>query len=237
MNDVKDYEDVIDRVEWGMEGVRYLRPAPTARRSRSHLRPIVFVAGSVGLALFIVALVLAPVGDAALAWAATPSAVSVEQAEAAATACRDDVALDLGAAGMSELPPLVIMDLRGNRAVATFVDETGHVTCLIDTTSQPWTASMSSVGPSPTDPMGDPIEIDGLATLGEGETLLSFANGAVDESVAQVVVEIPGREPAEATVEGGRFSIWWPSNLEAVVIRALADNGAELAVIRPEDYA
>jgi hypothetical protein len=237
MTELMEYQDVIDRVRSGFAGVEYSRPGPERPRRRISRRVTMAIA-SAALIVLVGALVLGPSRGTSLVWAAEPEVVTEADIEVATEACQEsldasDPSLDVR---VGDLPPLVLMDLRGDRAVATFRGGGEYVVCLLDTTVDPWGASIFSAAPYGTEESGTPPLMEDAQILdagpwGEGDEMVTLFTGAVPASVARVifVFTVPDLPPAEASVGEGAFSIWWPGGpWFDVDTRAYAADGSEL---------
>ncbi|MGH2573022.1 MAG: hypothetical protein ACRDGU_06020 [Actinomycetota bacterium] len=236
MTELELYSDVVDRVRLGMAGVQYLRPAPKRPRRRLSIRSSALIAGVAAIVL-IATLVLAP-SRTRLVWAAVPEVVTEQDVQAATVACQEsldahDPSLDIR---VGELPPLVVLDLRGNRAVAIFRGGGEYVVCLVDTAGDSWEGSIFSAVPYGTEetgslPLMENANVIDSGTWGEGDDMVTLVTGAVPRSVARVVFEftVPDLGSAEATVAEGALSIWWPGGSHFDVdIRTFRADGSEL---------
>lgn len=237
MTELMEYQDVIDRVRSGLAGVEYPRPAPD-RPTRRGSRKVTMTIAGLALIVLVAALVLGPSRGTSLVWAAEPEVVTEADVQEATVACQksldaSDPSLDVR---VGDLPPLVVMDLRGDRAVAIFRGGGEYVVCLLDTTVDPWGASIFEVAPYGTEesgslPLTDKANVFSAGPWGEGDEMVTLVTGAVPTSVAKVVFRftVPNLPPAEASVGEGAFSIWWPGGpYFDVDFRAYAADGTEL---------
>lgn len=234
MTELDTYPDVVEQVRRGMEQVRYLRAPPKPRRRRRALGVSVAIALVVATVL-ISTLVLSPSGTSVV-WAAEPDVVTEADIQSATESCQQsldaqDPSLDIS---VGDLPPLVVMDLRGNRAVAIFRGGGEYVVCLIDTSADPWVGSIFSAAPygteeSGTPPLSEDAYVLDTGTVGEGDDMVSLTTGAISPAVSRLVFNfiVPDLGSAEATVGEGAFGIWWPGGPPyEVKFRAYAADGS-----------
>jgi hypothetical protein len=248
MTELMEYQDVIDRVRSGIAGVKYAKPAPDRRPRRSR-RMTMAIAG-VALIVLITALVLGPSRGTSLVWAAEPEVVTEADIEEATVACQksldaQDPSLDIR---VGILPPMVLMDLRGDRAVATFREGGRYVVCLLDTTTDPWEGSIFSAIPYGTEETGTPEFIDGVPVLTEpgfqhgdiGEMDgVGIVSGAVGPTVVRVVFQftVPDLGTSEATMGEGAFAIWWPALDDCRVELTMSAFAADGSLVAKEGHA
>jgi hypothetical protein len=236
MTELDTYPDVVEQLRRGMKKVRYLRPPPKPRPRRRafHLAAAIALVGATAL----ISTVLLSRSGTSLVWAAEPDVVTEADIGSATASCQEsldaqDPSLDIR---VGDLPPLALMDLRGNRAVAIFRGGGEYIVCLLDTSAVPWRASIFSAAPYGTEetgspPLGENAQVLDSGTWGEGDDMVTLVAGAVPSSVSRVIFEFktPDLGSAEASVGEGAFCIWWPGGPSFDVdIRAYAADGTEL---------
>jgi hypothetical protein len=244
VTDLDTYADVIDRVLAGMEDVRYRRPTPKLPRPRRTVR-VALAVGAVMAIVLISTQVQAPSGPPTqtqaspkttpVVWASVPQVATEADAQSATEACGKgletlDPSLDIR---LEELPPLVILDIRGNRALATFFDGDRYVLCEVETAVRPWAgtiresvAGLRTEGP-------DGLRMVSFGAWGEGDGAINYTIGLAGPSVAKVVIDfgLSGLRTGEATLSDGAFSIWWPGAYSAGTLRTLEADGGEVRAV------
>lgn len=104
----------------------------------------------------------------------------------------------------------------GDRGRISHTDLRGDVASMIVTTSGDASYCLASgdtglamvVGP-PAKPAADDINLTTLGAHGSGDRLVNYALGAVGDDVTGVTLHEAGSDIV-ASVEGGRWSAWWP---------------------------
>jgi len=207
-------------------------------------------------AVVVAALVMSSgTGSPALAWSPTPTGATTVDEENARSACAvDSWEIDGGVdedasrvpggqptGAIAEpdlpesLPTLSMMDVRGNGVLAVFSDSKWTVSCMLRRDGDGFER-----GPVVAERLADAgsensLDVRAIAsTLWPDGTSTSMINGAVPTGAVSVELVIPGQPTAQASVSGGRFSIWWiGAHDESTLgtIRALDSDGAEVASV------
>lgn len=181
-------------------------------------RRIVAVAGVA--AAFAIGSVAAPRllgGGEALAWSATPQALSTERAAEAEAACDEwvrDEARGLDGADLSGLRP-VVTEARGSLVLVYETDSRpapSDITCYVQDGRV--VASGGSVATT-TSPPAPSVAADSLfghlgAVFSTSSWSIRGVTGKVGSDVVGVVLHSVAQGPVTATVRDGHFGAWWP---------------------------
>lgn len=253
MNDLEPHDDVEARVaraglhllertaEYRERSVTNPARAPRARSPLTAVAMGAVAAGTVAVAMLAVS-----AGRSApdLAWSPDPSAPTANDELAARSACtvepdegrlpergerNPDAPVD-PRPPITELPPLVSLDLRGTGGMATFADTEWVVTCMLLRDGDgfergPVVAEQAGL----VDGLG--LTVGASTTWADGTSTAMLA-GSAPAGTVTVEVAVPGLPIATAQVTDGRFGIWWIGSLAddgAPTVRALDGSGAELA--------
>ena len=177
-------------------------------------------------------------GSPAMAWSPIPAVATNVDQEAARAACTSDLPEGLPDLSMMEV---TVMDVRGSGALAVFSDTTWTLSCMLrrdgdDFERGPVIAEELTV----TESNGD-LELRGIAsTLWPDGTSTSMINGVVPSGAVSIQLEISGEFTAEASVNNGRFAIWWIGAYDETTtgtVRAFDASGVEVASIPLESAA
>ena len=177
-------------------------------------------------------------GSPAMAWSPIPAVATNVDQEAARAACASDIPEGLPNLSMMDV---TVMDVRGSGALAVFSDTTRTVSCMLrrdgdDFESGPVIADESTVTESNSD-----LELRGIAsTLWPDGTSTSMINGVVPSGAVSIELEISGEFTAEASINNGRFAIWWIGAYDETTtgtVRAFDASGVEVASIPLESAA
>ncbi len=185
---------------------------------RPLVRRIVAVAGVA--AAFAIGSVAAPRllgGGEALAWSATPQALSPERAAEAEAACDEwvrDEARGLDGADLSGLRP-VVTEARGSLVLVYETDSRpapSDITCYVQNGRV--VASGGSVATT-TSPPAPSVAADSLfghlgAVFSTSSWSIRGVTGKVGSDVVGVVLHSVAQGPVTATVRDGHFGAWWP---------------------------
>jgi hypothetical protein len=209
------------------------RPAPrmTVLRGRStrRRRSRVWLSGAAAAVMALaLTLSLAPGGSSG-AWAAEPSTPTSADEEAAAAACGAPLARGLGDLESSgsastdgsrapapgegpvvpeSLPPLAVLDIRGDGALAIYQDPTWQVTCLLARDGSAWVDQGISVGPGPS--TSTPGVIFGSRTTWMGGGSVAYLGGTVPPGTTKVTFDLSDGTTVQASLLGTTFAAWFP---------------------------
>ncbi len=201
-------------------------PARSTGRRRSHA----WLAGAAAAVLALtLTLTLAP-GGTSVAWAAEPRTPTAADVEAVATACRAPLARGLGdleSSGGSttgdgapapapgegptvpeSLPPLAVLDIRGDGALAIYQDPTWQVTCLLAREGGAWVDQGISVGPGPS--TSTPGAVFGSRTTWIGGDSVAYLGGSVPPGTTKVTFDLSDGTTVQASLLGTTFAAWFP---------------------------
>ncbi|MEY4175255.1 MAG: hypothetical protein RI900_2420 [Actinomycetota bacterium] len=242
MNTQLDEQHVADQLRSGFAGATYDRSA-TSFAGGSRLP---YIGGTtLAAAAAVTGLLLATSGGAnpALAWSPAPAAVTAADEVAVRAACTVDPAQ--GSEGRdalsapvealpAELPPLVVLDLRGTGGLATFADANWTATCLVVRTGDGFERGPVVLEPTTESAGAAPLAVSWAAsTTWQDGSDISMMSGVASADAVTVEVSVPGQPVAVTNVVNGRFNLWWIGALptEEGTIRALDAAGGELAEV------
>jgi len=229
------------------------------RVSSSRATRRVLVGAGVSTAAVVTALIMGS-GSApsALAWSPTPAVATAVDEENARSACAiDSWGIDLGAnedasrapgdpsVGTASaldlpetLPTLTTMDVRGNGALAVFSDSKWTVSCMLRRDGDGFQRGPTIAEELTNTGSDNALGISGIAsTMWPDGKSISMINGAVPGGAVAIELEIAGQPTAQASVNNGRFSIWWIGAYDESLtgeIRALDPSGVEVASVSLE---
>lgn len=219
----------------------------------------VLVGAGVTTAAVVTALVMGS-GSApsALAWSPTPAVATAVDEENARSACAiDSWGIGLGAnedasrapgdpsAGTAtaldlpeKLPTLTTMDVRGNGALAVFSDSKWTVSCMLRRDGDGFQRGPIIAEELTNTGSDNALGISGIAsTMWPDGTSTSMMNGVVPVGAVAIELDIAGQPTAQASVNNGRFSIWWIGAYDESLtgeIRAVDSSGVEVASVSLE---
>jgi hypothetical protein len=230
MHDLREFDDVVARIRSGLSAVHYRRPSPVRpARSRRALSLAGALSVVAGVAAFVI---LGPSGGSTPAWADQPRKLTAEQTERITRACT------LGDPDLAaSMPPPAVIDWRGIRVVAFFADEHRMVECVLDPVAGDNFEFAGGVGgeyaPSDlrvvnTDPHIS-YSAQGIESSYQVGYRFAVLVGRVGPEVQRVTVDVPGRGDAEASLNDGWVSIWWPGEVDGATLHAFDARGRELA--------
>ncbi|MGA0879151.1 MAG: hypothetical protein ACO3SP_08545 [Ilumatobacteraceae bacterium] len=131
------------------------------------------------------------------------------------------------------LPALTTMDVRGNGALAVFSDSKWTVSCMLRRDGDGYERGAIIADQLLNSGSDNALGINGIAsTMWPDGTSTSMMNGAVPTGAVSIELDIPGLPTAQASVDMGRFSIWWIGAYDESMtgsIRALDSSGVEVA--------
>lgn len=217
---------------------------PTRRKAR---RWPALLAAAAAAALVATAVLLGPTGSSP-AWAAEPRTPSSSDVDAIAAACVAPLARGLGqlqSSGAlsvdgspvdvpmpeapqppSSLPPLLVLDIRGDVAFAVYQDATWTVTCVAVQDGDGWRDQGVQAGPGSSDPQPGIVASGGIATVA-GEQVTTVT-GSVPEGTARVTFRLDDGTEVVASVRGSTWAAWFPGDrrLDPSSITAYDGSGA-----------
>jgi hypothetical protein len=190
------------------------------RRRRSRLLVPVGLVGAAGIYAFLLG-----GGSAFASWTPKPVPLTAAAATEAATTCRAALEVpDLG-------DRVVIAERRGEWTYVLIASSQAEGACLMPDdlvghqdpahhkdkgffgtydTSPVEAPALAPDGIVETDSMGGSVSVRGRLPFSTHEGWVSWVNGYVGSDVIGVTVHPPIGPDVEASVEGGRFSAWWP---------------------------
>lgn len=203
-----------------------LAPRPRGRRRT----PLAWLAGAAAALLLAGAVVLWPSGSS-VAWAAKPRDASAADRSDVAAACSAPLARGLGeleASGSvavgggdappapapdappTELPPLAVLDVRGDVAFAVYQDESWTVTCLLRADGDGWADQGIQVGPGSSG--GTPGIVSGGGTQTVDGEALTTVTGAAPAGTARVTFRLDDGTVVRASLLGSTWAAWFPGS-------------------------
>jgi hypothetical protein len=225
-------------------------PVRAPHRRRLFLSPAGLAASAVVMVAGIaVATVVANVAAPSAAWSATPTRSSASDEARARQACADVPAEPAGEdrvgdkgraparpapAGPPTLPPLAVLDVRGNGAVAIFADERWTADCVLTRRGDRWERLASTLSPSGTTVSAVELSLQGHgSTIQPDGTAVSYLAGHAGAGISSVRLVTAGGEPILASLARGHFALWWPTELNVAGARLVGLDGAgrELASV------
>jgi len=128
--------------------------------------------------------------------------------------------------------PLAAQDQRGDVTMAFFTDGRIYAECTIQGSDRGGYGAISQ-GEIEGERSGPLRVLGGVSAEGssDGVPPLRSVIGDVAPEVASVIIEREEGEPVTATVRGGYFLAWWPTNADIVRITAYDGEGNALASI------
>lgn len=214
----------------GAPAIPPARVVALTTRSAGRRRSRVWLAGAVAAVLALTLTVAVSPGGSSVAWAAEPAAPTQADRDAAAIACGAPLARGLGALESSgsaslpgadpsvapesapgvpeSLPPLAVLDIRGDGALAIYQDPTWQVTCLLTRETGSWVDQGILVGPGPA--TGTPGLLFGSRTSWVGGDSVSYLGGSVPAGTTNVTFDLNDGSTVRASVLGTTFAAWYP---------------------------
>lgn len=204
-----------------------LVPLPDRRRRRS---PLIWLAGAAASVVLAAAVVLWPSGSS-VAWAAEPRVADAADRAAVQAVCAAPLARGLGdlessgsaAVGGGEappapaadapptaLPPLAVLDLRGDIAFAVYQDASWTVTCLLRADGDRWIDQGIQVGPGSSGGTPGIVSGGGSQTV-DGEAL-STVTGTAPAGTARVTFRLDDGTVVRASLLGTTWAAWFPGS-------------------------
>jgi hypothetical protein len=221
--------------------------------ARPRRRPLAWlVAAAAAVVALTVALTLLP-GRDAVAWASEPSTATAADVVVAQKACSAPLARGLGdlqqsgsasvdgttpaapppspgdAGPPTALPPLAVLDVRGDGALAVYQDATWQVVCLLRRENGTWVDQGISVGPGRA--AAPPGLVFGGGTSWAGGDQVSYVGGAVPTGTATVTFTLSDGSTVRASLLGTTFAAWFPGGASVVPgsLAAFDATGTKLA--------
>ncbi len=192
-----------------------------------------------------------------VAWAETPTRPSSGEVRSVVETCSADIAPGLGELEYSglaspegsmpaeqdisaadslvprELPPLTVLDLRGEGALALFADDNWNVVCLLSQKDGTWVSqglTVTSAASPDASSDSPPLQFGSSLAWASGETL-SYLAGGLPATAARATLMLPDGTVAEASILGDHYAVWFPGTLraEGPQVRFLDATGAEVS--------
>ena len=193
-------------------------------RTRRRLRRVLIPVGLLTAAAVAVPMALGD-GSAFASWTATPAPLPLAAENAAGITCGSA----LGIRGQSAR--VVIAERRGGWAYVLVNGPEGEGACLLPDdrigasgaaarrngffgsydTAPPEPPTPARDGIIETESMGGTVPLPGRLPLTTREGWFSWASGYAGRDVTGVTVHPPVGPDVEASLEGGRFTAWWPA--------------------------
>ena len=195
--------------------------------------PVVWLSGAaVAVVALVLTVMLAP-GGSSVAWSAVPTAPTAGDREAAAAVCGAPLARGLGelesSGGASvdgapapapapepgeiapeSLPPLAVLDIRGDGALAVYQNRTWQVACLLTREAGAWVDQGITVGPGPG--TSTPGAIFGSSTAWAGGDFVAYLGGSVPPGTTKVTFDLSDGTTVRASLVGDTFAAWFPGD-------------------------
>lgn len=190
-------------------------PAPV-RADRPHRRRnrLLVAGGLTGIAGVALPALLLGGGSAFGSWTPTPESLTGEAAAAAATTCRDAFGVPDGEGEVA------VAERRGEWTYLLLVGPEVEATCLMPDDvvgRQAHTDGDGFFGSHTADPPARPAvgprgidETDAMSSVTD-DGQVTYLAGFVGSSVTGVTLHVSTGLEIEASVAGGRFAVWWPS--------------------------
>jgi hypothetical protein len=179
------------------------------------------------------------------------------------TLCTDSFSARIGDGGVQikEMPPLVSVDARAERVFAVFSNDPTSISpvhvfseCVLHRENgrlvldpnppivlTALDAKAATVVTEPAEPGTTPLSVDltSIVRPSATEDEIAFAMGSVGTDVTRVVLSGAGGPTAEASVDAGRYSIWWPlpTYPGATKLTAYRADGTTVATIALPDFS
>lgn len=207
-----------------------LVPLPGRRGRRTR---VPWLAAAAAAVLLATAVVLWPSGSS-VAWAAEPRATSAADRADVQAACSAPLSRGLGqlegsgsaavAAGTapaapgapatdlppSQLPPLSVLDVRGDVAFAVYQDATWTVTCLLRSDDGRWIDQGIQVGPGSSGATPGIVGSGGTQTV-DGEAVTTVT-GTAPTGASRVTFRLDDGTAVQASVLGTTWAAWFPGS-------------------------
>jgi hypothetical protein len=198
------------------DSVEASAPAPGRRR----LVRLVAAVGAVGVAVAVATTAVPHLpggGGEALAWSATPQALSAEAAREAEQACTAAVLDDpspVEGVDQSRMRP-VITEARGSLVLVYLSDRAAspsESTCYVrDGRVEGMTGSLATPQSPPAPPVPANSILVGLGAVSSGPWgSIRGVTGRVGSDVVGVVFDTVAKGPVTATLRNGHVAAWWP---------------------------
>jgi hypothetical protein len=159
------------------------------------------------------------VGRVVAAWADHPATLTAEQKGRIARLCADLRAVP--GEETPRLPSTAVIDWRGAKVIAFFVDEERAVECVLDAVAGDDFEAAGGVGMEHAHSdlrvvNDDPhirYAVNGVESSYTSDKYMVLV-GRVGPEVDRVTIDVPGRDEAEASMNRGWISIWWPGTID-----------------------
>jgi hypothetical protein len=180
---------------------------------RARRAPLLGLLAAVSAGALVIASPLGSTPSAFATWSENPTPISSRDAAAIAGQCAN---------AFPDMPPLALVDARGDVAFSLFVGKGKVGECTVIKHNGSWINGTAGSGLN--DITGRQDVLNGATALGlEGSADLNNVHdrsqaasawGWVAPDVASVVVRADGRT-SKATIHGGAFAAWWPHDSDA----------------------
>lgn len=114
----------------------------------------------------------------------------------------------------AELPPLAVLDIRGDGALAIFEDSNWTVMCLLKRTGNRWVDQGVTVTSASADPQPGTSFVSQTSWVG-GDSV-SIVGGVTPPSSTNVTFELSNGELVSASVLNGKFAAWFPGDTTVI---------------------
>ena len=210
-----------------------IRPLP----SRKRRSPAGWIAVAAAVVIAASALNISGPGGSSIAWAAEPESPTASEVQAINKACSRVIERGVGelqgsgtasADGSSEfatdgvvapeqpteLPPLEVLDVRGDGAMAVYSDDQWQIVCLLQQSGGVWRDfGLTAMGKDGDAPAG--LVASGSTNSRDGQAI-SYVSGAVPAGTTAVTFELSNGETVTASVLDGSFAAWFPGDASLV---------------------
>jgi hypothetical protein len=208
------------------DGLTFEREFHNPRKKRTLVGGGIFVAAAISIAL---ALSLNGTTQAA-AWSPEPTSLSESQQSTITSECGKFL---LTQNGQMELPPMTGYDFRGRYGFTTYTDGQVSMLCSFSRDGDSFTVTnledISRIGLSPF-PCGSLSKI--VTFVIDTRTSVVTLTGNIFPGATKVDIVFSDGSIAHASLFGGKYAAWWPSNQPASELRQF-DNVGNLMTSAP----
>jgi hypothetical protein len=208
------------------EGLTFEREFHNPRKKRTLVGGGISVAAAISIA---VALSIGGTTQAA-AWSPEPTALSESQQSTITSECGKFLVTQRG---QMELPPMTGYDFRGRYGFTTYTDGQVSMLCSFSRDGDSFSVTnledISRIRSSPF-PFGSFSKI--VAFVVDTRTSVVTLTGNIFPGATRVDIVFSDGSTAHASLFGGKYAAWWPTNLPASELRQF-DNAGNLLSSAP----
>jgi hypothetical protein len=200
------------------EGLTFEREFHNSRKNRTLVGGGISVAAAISIA---VALSLNGTTQA-VAWSPEPTSLSESQQSTITSDCAKFL---IGQRGQMELPPMTGYDFRGRYGFTTYTDGQVSMLCSFSRDGDSFTVTnledISGFGTSTK--FGTASKI--VAFVIDTRTSVVTLTGSIFPGATRVDIVFSDGSTAHASLFGGKYAAWWPSNQPASELRQFDNTG------------